>query len=68
MLKGMARLRQRSNYNGTKYISFSFDSRDTPWCSIPGMIASILVQAVSSNFTGTVNKEFHVLQDLFLLR
>ncbi|KAI1635753.1 ankyrin repeat-containing domain protein [Biscogniauxia mediterranea] len=68
MLKGMAELRGRNDYNFTKYLSFSFESRDLQRCSIPSMITSIILQAISGNITGTINQEFYILRDLFFMR
>ncbi|KAI0888363.1 ankyrin repeat-containing domain protein [Annulohypoxylon maeteangense] len=68
MLKGIAKLRQQYDYTFTDYLSFSFDSRDPQRRSISDMIISVLAQAMSGIFTGTVNDKFHLLRDLFIIR
>ncbi|KAI0407367.1 ankyrin repeat-containing domain protein [Xylaria palmicola] len=68
MLKDVAELIQRKSYSSRRFVSFSFDSRDPQRRSIPDMMNSILVQAISGNFTGTIDAVFYMLHNLFVMR
>ncbi|KAL6827243.1 ankyrin repeat-containing domain protein [Trichoderma sp. SZMC 28015] len=68
MRNGIAKLRKGGNYSFSSYLSFCFDSRDPQRRSIPDMMNSVLVQIISDNRTLTINQEFYILQNLYLMR
>ncbi|KAI1771105.1 ankyrin repeat-containing domain protein [Hypoxylon cercidicola] len=68
MLRGKARLRQRTYASPVGYLSFIFDSRDPRRRSIPDMVTSVLVQGIYSIPKGTFSSPFHLLRDLFHMR
>ncbi|QYT01017.1 hypothetical protein H0G86_008073 [Trichoderma simmonsii] len=67
MRNGIAKLRKGGDYRFSSYLSFCFDSRDPQRRSIPDMINSILVQIISDNLTFTINHEFYILRNLYLM-
>lgn len=68
MLEGKYKLAVENSNKFVKCRSFRFDSRDPRRHSISDMMASWLVQSVSGRLADGVNRELHVIRNLFLMR